>query len=278
MVLPSAWPSERVFAGGGPPIAASLHPLPSGLHAHSHDFLEVALVCGGRGVQRSARGEHGIAGGDLIVLRPGAWHAYERCERLMVYDCCIGRELIAGAAPLIAREPALAALGRRDAVARISDDAVGECRARLDDLRRGLDAGARPLALIGRLLLALDAIARALPDVDDGAPPLVAAALRLMDEALDAPWTLAGLARRLRIDRSYLARRFRAATGLPPMAWLARRRGERAAELLTATDWPIARVATAVGWPDAAHFAHRFRRAHGFAASEWRRRRPVITG
>ncbi|MBA3846163.1 MAG: AraC family transcriptional regulator [Planctomycetes bacterium] len=273
MVLPSAWPLDRVFPGAGPPIATSMHPLPAGLHAHSHDFLELALVCDGRGVQRSAHGEQAIAGGDLIVLRPGAWHAYERCDRLTVYDCCIGRDLIAGAAPLTDREPALVALAQRDVVARISDAAAGECRARLDDLSAGLASGAGPLALIGRLLLALDAIARALPPTDDATPTEVAAALRLMRGALDAPWTLAGLARRLRIDRSYLARRFRTATGLPPMAWLARQRGERAAELLTATDWPVSRIAAAVGWQDAAHFAHRFRRAHGVSASVWRRRR-----
>ncbi|MBA3685894.1 MAG: helix-turn-helix transcriptional regulator [Planctomycetes bacterium] len=94
----------------------------------------------------------------------------------------------------------------------------------------------------------------------------------MLQTELDHPWTLAELAKRLRIDRSYLVRRCRAATGLPPMAHLARLRAERAAELLRTTDWSVMKVGAAVGWPHPHHFARRFRARFACSPSAWRNR------
>ncbi|WP_222850034.1 helix-turn-helix transcriptional regulator [Trebonia kvetii] len=42
--------------------------------------------------------------GDVVLLRPGVWHAYEGCDRLEVYDCCFSSQLGRAAAPVIAAD------------------------------------------------------------------------------------------------------------------------------------------------------------------------------
>ncbi len=103
-------------------------------------------------------------------------------------------------------------------------------------------------------------------------PPAVDAALRLLQAEPAQRWTLAGLARRLGRERSHFIRDFRTATGLPPMAWLARLRVELAAARLRAGDEPVAAIGAAVGWPEPMHFARRFRQHLGCSPGEWRRR------
>jgi AraC family L-rhamnose operon transcriptional activator RhaR len=134
---------------------------------------------------------------------------------------------------------------------------------------------------IGRLLLVLSCIAVA----GQGGPvapvevhPAVGAAMHMMEDDLALPWNLCGLARRVGLSRSHLVRRWRQATGMPPLAYLNRCRAERAAFLLAQTDRSIGDIAVAVGWPDPAHFSRRFRSIQGISASRYRYRfrHPVV--
>ena len=69
---------------------------------------------------------------------------------------------------------------------------------------------------------------------------------------------------------------FRAAfvelAGLPPRAWLERRRIEHAAALLRDAGLGVTAAAAAVGYDDPFHFARVFRRLMGCAPRSWRRR------
>jgi AraC family L-rhamnose operon transcriptional activator RhaR len=95
-----------------------------------------------------------------------------------------------------------------------------------------------------------------------------------MEEHLDHDWGLVELAKMLELNRSYLVRLFKRHTGQSPMAWLARRRAEKAAVLLLTTDMPIALVGKQVGWHDPNYFARRFRAAFGISAREYRQQLP----
>jgi AraC family transcriptional regulator len=82
--------------------------------------------------------------------------------------------------------------------------------------------------------------------------------------------TLGELARVAALSEFHLARMFRTSFGLPPAAWIAQQRIERARTLLRTTALPFAQVAERCGYADASHFSHRFREAVGVAPTAFR--------
>jgi AraC family transcriptional regulator, L-rhamnose operon transcriptional activator RhaR len=61
---------------------------------HSHGFVEIVFVTGGRGVHRSLGGRQDLRVGDVMLLMPGVWHGYDDCQQLALYNCCFSRELL----------------------------------------------------------------------------------------------------------------------------------------------------------------------------------------
>ena len=253
---------------------------------HDHDFIEVVLVVGGTAVHRTPGGDRPIGRGDAFLLRPGAWHGYERCRSLALYNCCfavttLGREL-----DWTRDDPALARLlwtlplnpANHGMVALTLDHAgVEEGCLLLDRLCRlhGRDDVAYRADSIGILCQILGLLARSLPDRAE--PPRgsdrhhpIHAARRLIDGNPAHDWTLQELADRTGLAPSSLVRRFHAIAGLPPMAYLTQCRLDAAARLLIDTRQPIGAIANRVGWPDANYFTRRFRKHFGITPTEYR--------
>ncbi|MCD2190454.1 AraC family transcriptional regulator [Actinomycetospora soli] len=78
--------------------------------------------------------------------------------------------------------------------------------------------------------------------------PTVGPALAAMEADPAAPWSVADLARRSGLSRAAFARRFAAAVGVPPLAWLTDLRLSLAADLLRGTDLTLATIAARVGY------------------------------
>jgi AraC family transcriptional activator FtrA len=70
--------------------------------------------------------------------------------------------------------------------------------------------------------------------------------------------------------RTYL-RRFARDVGTSPIKWLIARRVQASLPLLEATEAPIERIATAVGFDSAITYRHHFARAMATSPSEYRR-------
>jgi AraC family L-rhamnose operon transcriptional activator RhaR len=166
----------------------------------------------------------------------------------------------------------------------LSEDDIRRCERHVDDLCEVCDIpdgppeGARRAQRLGLLLLVLG-------DVLEGAHirgfararlsglhPAVARGMQLLESDIARSWSLAELAEEVGLERSYLIRQFKRGAGMPPMTYLARRRGERAASLLAHTREPVAAIAQQVGWPDPVHFSRRFKAAFGITATEYRNR------
>jgi AraC family transcriptional regulator, L-rhamnose operon transcriptional activator RhaR len=271
-------------------LAYAGHYLHEGDHpVHTHSFFEVAVVTGGQGVHVSPAGRHDITPGDVVLLRPGVWHEYRDCRGLDLYNCCFSAELLLRELAWFREDPLFdhllwtgpLSLHRRGTLTlRLSAAAMAECAGHLGALDR---LRSEPLDryrgdIIGRLTLFLGCLTRAAggdpPGGDRTAArhPAVARAMRLMETMPDQRWTLADLAAELHLTRGYLVRRFKAATGLPPMAYLSRLRVETAAALLLHTDESVSRIGEAVGWPDANYFARRFKAHYGMSPTTYRAR------
>lgn len=107
----------------------------------------------------------------------------------------------------------------------------------------------------------------------------VATTLSPADRGVDAilaaphrPWSLKVVAREMGCTREHLARCFRDRVGEPPATWLRQRRLERARDLLSSTDLPVAVVVRAAGLSSVDTLARLVRCAHGCSPGELRHR------
>jgi AraC family L-rhamnose operon transcriptional activator RhaR len=252
---------------------------------HTHSFVEIAVVMGGQGAQRSLAGRQEISAGDVLLLRPGVWHGYEDCRALDLYNCCFSTELLRRELGWTRSDPQLGHLlwtgpyaGQRRGIltGHLGPDDLAACVTHLDALHdlRGLPLATHRGDLVGRLTLFLAALGRAFGGtVPPGEThPAVLDAMRMMEGRPAYHWTLTELATALHVAPGYLVRLFKGATGLPPMAYLSRHRVELAATRLLHTDQPINRIGESVGWPDQNYFARRFKSHYGLSASTYRAR------
>ncbi len=256
---------------------------------HSHSFVEIAFVIAGSATHLSLGGRQRLGVGDVVLLRPGVWHGWDDCRRLDLYNCCFSGELLRRELAWTRQDLLLgyllwtgpySARGRGMLSTRLSPDALDECKvhlAALDALRH------QPVTqhrgdIVGRLALLFSHLGRAveqthgLPGPGGQAHPAIGQAMRLLEDRLAYRWTLTELAGPLHLAPGYLVRLFKAATGLPPMAYLARLRAEHAATLLLHSDQPVTCIGQAVGWPDQNYFARRFKAHYGLSATTYRAR------
>ncbi len=99
----------------------------------------------------------------------------------------------------------------------------------------------------------------------------IGAALQLMHQAPQDPWTLATLAQQVGMSRSAFAARFNQLVGQTPMQYLMFWRMQRARELLAATRLSIAAIAERVGYQSEAAFNKAFTKAVGTGPGAYRR-------
>jgi AraC family L-rhamnose operon transcriptional activator RhaR len=274
-------------------VAYAGHYLHEDVHpAHTHSFVEIAVMTGGAGVHHSLAGRRRLEIGDVVLLRPGVWHGYEECRRLDMYNCCFSAELLQRELAWTREDSLLGHLlwtgpysGQRRGIlsTRLDPDSLAECVAHLDALKQ---LRFRPVSLhrgdiVGRLVLFLSGLARAAArglapqdeaEIGDPTHPAVVDAMRMMESRPAHPWTLTELAADLHLAPGYLVRLFKTATGLPPIAYLSRHRVELAAVRLLHSDDPINRIGESVGWSDQNYFARRFKAHYGLSASVYRAR------
>jgi AraC-like DNA-binding protein len=100
---------------------------------------------------------------------------------------------------------------------------------------------------------------------------IVGAALALMHKRPAHAWTLEELARDCGTSRSVLAERFQILVGSSPMQYLMQWRMMLAANLLSRSSAPLARIAEDVGYQTDTAFSRAFKREYGAPPAAWRR-------
>lgn len=106
--------------------------------------------------------------------------------------------------------------------------------------------------------------------------PQLSGALAAMHAEPSFPWTLRELAQRAGMSRSTFAQRFRDRVGETPVGYLTLWRMMLAAERLTQSRDPVARVAMAVGYTSEHAFNTAFRRIMGCSPRRYAREAPAL--
>jgi AraC-like DNA-binding protein len=282
--MPATLHEHALFAGG--PVWGGVHHLGPDIEPHAHDFLEIAVIGTGCGRHVTSQGEHLLRRGEVIVLRPGAWHGFRDCTGLTVANCCLSTQALRAELAALYDIPMLRRMLWTDpvasgthgvAVTTVDSAAAEEAIAEIGLLERDLGADqSRPGRVLGRLVTVLGILADGRdPEretLQSAIHPAVAATVARLEAAPADPWRLDDLARAVNMDPAHLGRLFGRYVGLTPLGFLARVRAERAATLLAHSALPVARVGAAVGWDDPTYFARRFRTLVGLTPTEYRRR------
>jgi AraC-like DNA-binding protein len=108
--------------------------------------------------------------------------------------------------------------------------------------------------------------------------PHIGPALKLIHENPERPWTLSDLGQRVGLGRSAFSARFTKLVGQSMHRYVIERRMAEAAYLLEASDEPIARIASRVGYETAAAFSKLFHRYHGLTPGRYRTARQSNSG
>jgi AraC family transcriptional regulator, L-rhamnose operon transcriptional activator RhaR len=287
--LPIALAEGHIYFTGGVLAAAARNVHQEPMEVHTHGFVELAIVCAGEANHLSLAGHQKLRVGDVVFLRPGVWHGYE-CDYLELYNCGFTAEMLYRELAWTHEDPVFSyllwtgplSMGRRGMLTTHLDErelqncvihleALEELQSSSLGLHRG-DVIARLTLILGHIARAVAADRERFAEPDGPTHPVVAQAIQSLEARLKYPWTLKELAADLHVSPSYLLRIFKSSTGLPPMAYLAKRRVETAAEMLLHGDESMSEIGQAVGWPDQNYFARRFKAHFGLSGTTYRAR------
>ena len=231
---------------------------------HAHAEFTVGVCVGGSEIIDYRGGRIRTGPGSIVVLAPGEAHTGGPAER----EGYAYRAMYP--APALLTEGTLAFPHFREP---LLDDP--ELAAALRTTHSELSACPDLLEAESRLPWLLAALARrhstARPvcDTIPGADHIAHAVRDRLADELQSPPSLANLAADLGLSRYQLLRAFRTTMGMPPYAWLAQHRVDRARGLLEAGRRP-AEAAGLVGFADQAHLTRWFRRVLGVTPAAYR--------
>ncbi len=259
--------------------------LSAAVDAHSHAFLEIAVVLSGRARHTSAAGIRSLRSGSVVLVHPGEWHSYRDCHDLEVFNLYLFGDGAPGGYIWTTPDPLLRwvlSMSWLRPPPGYPQPSLGE--ADLDRTVRWfgelttLDPLAPAAATLrsGLVMCVLGSLAPAFVGRDGHGQgpghPAVVQTLRLMQQSLANDWTVTALADEVHVSPSHLSRLCRAQVGSSPAALLARLRAEAAALLLLEGGRSIAEIGRSVGYDDPAHFSRRFRQRHGMSPRTYQRR------
>lgn len=249
---------------------AQLLRMEGGLLGHRHDRGEMATVLSGRLFVGMGEEIYALRPGDWCLCRPEIPHG----------ECCAGPRVpyrllwfIPHAGTLHLHVTAYQP-GRGYGVTDHANVASAEpgLAELLETLCREPQA---PLAQVRlRLLQLLAGILSGLTPAGGSTPPaphpVVLAVRQALESALITPPSVAQLARSLKVTPNYLSTLFHRECGQTLRRYVETRRVEAACARLRQTTEPVKTIAYALGFADAQHFAHVFRRIMGTTPSLYR--------
>ena len=255
---------------------------PVGLH--THEFTELVIIVGGRGVHFSGQETYEIIAGDAFVVT-GA-HGYKDTEQLNLVNILFHPRRLAlplaearklpGYHAFFALEPQYRRYHRFKSCLHLGLDQLSRVSGLLDEMEKEL-AERRPgfeFLVTALLMQLIGFLSRAYARMRaPSSRPLLrlGAVLSYLESHYTEPVRVEALAGIAHMSQSSLLRAFRSATGHAPIEYLIRLRLLRACELLRVGEFNITETALRTGFSDSNYFTRQFRRVFGITPREYAR-------
>lgn len=273
------------FHPDGFPLAVERRESQEPFGLHGHDFSEIVVVTGGRGMHRIGRDSWPLSAGDAFVVKGRDAHEYADPQDLSLINVLYRPERLKwdigdltslpGYHALFTLEPKWRQRHQFKSRLRLPPAELGHVLGLIDQLDAELKTrgpGFRFLttALFMQLVVYLSRTFGRTKNPDSQALLRIAAAISHLETNFAEEVVLDDLAEIASMSKRSFMRTFSAATGQSPIAYLIQIRLNRAAERLRSTADPITDVAYACGFSDSNYFARQFRQLMGVSPRDYR--------
>ncbi len=269
----------------GFPLAVIRQPRHGSTDLHSHDFTELVVILGGRGIHFSSDEEYQIETGDAFVVTTA--HGYRDTRNLNLVNILFDpRQLalplaearkIPGYHAFFALEPRYRRQHGFRSCLHLDSDRLSRISAIITELEDELRRQGPGYEFMATTLLMelVCRLSRAYGEMrGEMSRPLLrlGAVLSYVEQHYAEPIRAGDLERIARLSPSSLLRAFSRITGMPPMRYLTQLRVARACDLLRAGEMNVTEAAFRVGFSDSNYFSRQFRQVMGCTPREYARR------
>lgn len=278
---------DEWFHSDGFPISIERREPQEDFEPHAHEFAELVIVTGGKGLHVTGQDSWELTTGDVFVIAGPHEHEYRDLRDLRLVNILyqpnqlkmrlLDLPSVAGYHALFTLEPSrrlrqsskgrLRLSGKELAqITELVDRLEGELRTREPGF--GFMATASFMQIIGLLSRCYGRS----PSPDSRALLRIGEALSHLERHIHQEVNLEELASIAHMSRRSFLRVFQSATGTSPLAWLIDQRIHRACSLLRHTDKRVTEIAFDVGFNDSNYFTRQFRKVTGFSPRDYRMR------
>lgn len=257
---------------------------------HGHLFYELVYIEAGSAVHVGADGTRTLGSGELIVIRPGIWHAYRQARQMVIINCLIQPQLLYRLAGLLQGMRGTFDLLRRPASIEQGPTVLGTAgtsEGRLisqslsgmihEQTMRDEGYESTNIASLHQILVATVRLYERQrgpqpPSPGTRADQAVLLAIEYLQRRYHTAISLNDLADRVHLSPAHLSRSFSRSVGMGVVQFVHRLRAEEACRLLAMTGLQIAQIATRVGYDELAYFSRCFKRQIGLSPKDYRKR------
>lgn len=282
---------DEWFHPDGFPISIERREPQEDFEPHAHEFAELVIVLGGKGLHVTGNDSWELAVGDVFVIAGPHEHEYRNLRDLRLVNILyqpkqlkmrlLDLPSVAGYHALFTLEPnrrqrqpdrgRLRLNGKELAqITELVDRLESELRTREPGF--GFMATAAFMQIIGLLSRCYGRS----PSPDGKALLRIGEALSHLERNIQHEVDLDELASIAHMSRRSFLRVFQSATGTSPLAWLIEQRIHRACGLLRHTDKQITEIAFEVGFNDSNYFTRQFRKSTGLSPRNYRLRQGSV--
>jgi AraC family L-rhamnose operon transcriptional activator RhaR/AraC family L-rhamnose operon regulatory protein RhaS len=283
--MPHTLKSTDWFSADGFPIAIERREPQQPFPRHRHEFSEIVVVTGGKGLHMVGRESWPLAAGDVFVIGGPRTHEYRELENLSLINILFRPEKLRldladlaqlpGYHALFALEPVWRRRHQLKSRLRLTPRDLGGVLALVDDLDEELKTRAPGFGFLGTALFMqivgyLSRCYGRSQNPDSRNLLRIAESITHLEAHTDRPVHLDQLAKLARMSKRSFLRAFRAATGVTPIAYWIQLRINQAAALLRSGSDPITEIAFRVGFTDSNYFTRQFRKLTGLSPRRYR--------